>query len=193
MSSANHDSNVGELQQLRKDWIPMLILGIGLAIFGVAAISAPLMATMGIVTLIGILMIVAGAAHVVSAFASAKWSGVFLSIVIGILYAVIGFFILENPLESAVGITLLLGAFFCVSGIFRIVFALRERFPTWGWALLNGAVTLLLGIIIWRQFPESALWLIGLLVGIDFIFTGWSWIMLALAVRSVAKPESSGS
>lgn len=180
-----------ELRELRKDWGWLLALGIGLALAGVAAISVPLLATVGIVTVIGILMLAAGAAQIVSAFSSSKWSGVFVHIVMGLLYGVTGFFILENPLVGAGGLTLLMAMFFFMSGIFRIVFALRERFPTWGWTLLNGAVTLLLGIIIWRQFPESALWLIGLLVGIDLIFTGWTWIMLAFAVRNA--PEASSA
>ena len=59
-----------------------------------------------------------------------------------------------------------------------------ERFSAWPWVLLNGVVTLLLGISIWRQWPESSLWVIGLFVGIDLIFNGWSWVMLALAARS---------
>jgi len=189
----NEETNLiaEEMHELRKDWGWILALGIGLALTGVAAISVPLLATVGVVTVIGILMLVAGAAQIVSAFSSAKWSGVFLHIVVGLLYGVTGFFILESPLKGAGGLTLLLAVFFFVSGLFRIVFALRERFPTWGWTLLNGAVTLLLGIIIWRQFPESALWLVGLLVGIDLIFTGWTWIMLAFAVRGVPGPKSA--
>jgi uncharacterized membrane protein HdeD (DUF308 family) len=128
--------------------------------------------------MLGILILFAGAGQIVSAFSSGRWSGVFVHIVLGLLYGVTGFLILENPLPGAAGVTLLLAAFL-------------ERFPTWGWTLLNGAVTLLLGIIIWRQFPESALWVIGLLVGIDLIFAGWASIMLALAVRGVAEPKSS--
>jgi uncharacterized membrane protein HdeD (DUF308 family) len=180
-----------ELRELRKDWIWILALGVGLVLAGGAAISVPLFATVGIVTVLGILMLVAGAGQFVSAFSSARWSGVFLNIVLGLLYGVTGFFVLENPLEGAEGLTLLLTVFFFVSGIFRMVFALRERFPAWGWTLLSGAVTLLLGIIIWRQFPASSLWLIGLLVGIDLIFTGWAWIMLAFVIRRA--PEAGQS
>ena len=184
-----------ELRQMRKDWGWLLALGIGLVLIGMAALSVPLLATglttVAIVATIGILMIVAGAAQIVSGFSCENWSGVFLSIALGLLYGVTGFFILENPLEGAAALTLLIAAFFFISGIFRIIFALRERFPAWGWTLLNGAVTLILGIIIWRQLPESALWLIGLLVGIDLIFSGWTWIMLAFAVRNVPEPESA--
>ena len=125
-----------ELRQMRKDWGWLLALGIGLVLIGLAAISLPLLATGGIVTAIGILMIVAGAAQIVSGFSCENWSGVFLSIALGLLYGVTGFFILENPLEGAAALTLLIAMFFFVSGILRIIFALRERFPTWGWTLL---------------------------------------------------------
>ena len=82
-------------------------------------------------------------------------------------------------------LTLILAVAFLVGGSVRIVVVLTERFSAWPWVLLNGVVTLLLGILIWRQWPESSLWVIGLFVGIDLIFNGWSWVMLALAVRAI--------
>jgi uncharacterized membrane protein HdeD (DUF308 family) len=69
------------------------------------------------------------------------------------------------------------------SGVFRIVFALSERFAGWPWVLLNGAVTLMLGFLIYKQWPASGLWVIGLFVGIELIFNGWAWVMLALGLR----------
>jgi uncharacterized membrane protein HdeD (DUF308 family) len=74
-----------------------------------------------------------------------------------------------------------------VGGILRIVVSLVERFEGWGWSLLNGVVSLLLGAVIWRQWPLSSLWFIGLFVGIEMLFSGLSWVMLALAVRSARK------
>jgi uncharacterized membrane protein HdeD (DUF308 family) len=84
-------------------------------------------------------------------------------------------------------LTKFIAIFLIVSGLFRIVSALATRFRDWGWVLLNGGVTLLLGIIINRQLPEAALWVIGLFLGIEMIFNGWGWVMLALGLRSVAK------
>ena len=66
------------------------------------------------------------------------------------------------------------------------------RFPHWGWTFVGGAINLVLGILIWRQLPEAALWVIGLFVGIDMIFTGWTWVILAFAVKNV-KPRISTS
>ncbi len=64
------------------------------------------------------------------------------------------------------------------------------RFPHWGWVLFNGIITLILGIIIWRQWPVSGLWVIGLFIGIDLIISGWAWIMLSFAARQMAAKQS---
>jgi uncharacterized membrane protein HdeD (DUF308 family) len=63
--------------------------------------------------------------------------------------------------------------------------AVLHRFSGWPWVVLNGVITLVLGVMIWRQWPESALWVIGLFLGIDLVFSGWTWVLLALAVRSI--------
>jgi uncharacterized membrane protein HdeD (DUF308 family) len=107
----------------------------------------------------------------------------------GLLYAVLGVLLLRRPLASASAFTLMLAAAFLVSGLFRIIVALSERFHGWGWVLVNGIVTLVLGILIWQEWPEASYWVIGLFVGIEMLFAGWSWVMVALAVRSIAgKP-----
>jgi len=67
------------------------------------------------------------------------------------------------------------------------VMSLVDRFEGWGWSLLSGIISLLLGLAIWRQWPLSGLWVIGLFVGIEMLFSGLSWLMLGLAVRSPAK------
>jgi uncharacterized membrane protein HdeD (DUF308 family) len=80
-----------------------------------------------------------------------------------------------------------------VAGCFRIIVALSMRFPQWGWMLCNGVVTLILGLLIWRQWPGSALWIIGLFIGLDLIFTGWARVMLALAAgRRVSAAAGGG-
>lgn len=89
--------------------------------------------------------------------------------------------------------TLLLAAYFTVAGIFRIVDALSLRLPHWGWALANGIITLIFGILVWAQWPVSGLWIIGMFIGIDLIVTGWTQVMLALAVRKFKAPLASAA
>ncbi len=96
--------------------------------------------------------------------------------------------VVGNPAVSAVALTLLIAVFLMIGGLFRILTALTVRFHHWIWVLLNGVISLLLGVMIWSQWPVSGLWVIGLFIGIDLIFYGWSLIMLAMAVRSIPSP-----
>jgi uncharacterized membrane protein HdeD (DUF308 family) len=76
-----------------------------------------------------------------------------------------------------------------IGGLVRIVVSLSERFPGWGWALLNGSVTLLLGLLIFRSLPASSFLVIGLFVGIEMIFNGWYWVMLSIGLKRTPRIE----
>jgi uncharacterized membrane protein HdeD (DUF308 family) len=128
---------------------------------------------------------VGGIATIVASVWAGKWSGTLVQMLVGILYLVVGFMITEEPIRAAATLTAFIAAFFIVAGAFRIIAALSVRFPLWGWALLNGIVTFLLGVVIYRNFPQNIFWVIGLLVGIEMLFHGWTWIMLSLAIRRI--------
>ena len=179
-----------ELERLREHWWWFLVLGILLVIGGVVALSAPFVTSVGVVVLLGAVLIIGGVVTVVGAFWAGKWSAFFLQLLVGILYVMAGMVIRDVPLESTAILTLFIAASFVVVGVFRIVVSLVERFPQWGWALLNGLVTMVAGLIIYDNFPSSALWVIGLLVGLELLFNGWTWIMLALAIRKLPVSES---
>jgi len=89
------------------------------------------------------------------------------------------------PGASAEVLTLLMGAFFLVAGLFELITPFVVSLPDWGWHALNGLITLLLGILVLAQWPVSGLWVIGLFVGIALIFHGVAWIALALDLRSL--------
>jgi uncharacterized membrane protein HdeD (DUF308 family) len=91
---------------------------------------------------------------------------------------------LEDPVRAAAVLTLVFAAAFFTEGLLRIIFSLTERFTGWPWVLLNGVVDLFLGVFIWREWPGSSLWVIGLFVGIDLLLHGWSWIFLALFAKT---------
>lgn len=179
-----------ELEDLGKHWWWFLVLGVLLTIGGVAAIAYPFITSSGVVILLGAVLIVAGIVTVIGAFWAGKWSAFFLQVLVGILYVMAGMAIRDAPVESAVLLTMFMAAFFIVAGAFRIVVSLVVRFPQWGWALLNGIVTLLAGIIIYDvcdKFPTIAISLIGLLVGLELLFNGWTWIMLAVSLRGASE------
>jgi uncharacterized membrane protein HdeD (DUF308 family) len=172
---------------LEKTWGWFLVLGIVLVFVGTLAIGASFVTSLATVLLFGTLLMVSGGAQVIAAFFCRGWGGFFQELLVGILLLVIGLLMVTHPLAALASLTLLIAAFFLVSGIGRVVVAVTERFENWVWVLLSGVVNILLGILIWRGWPASALWVIGLFVGIEMLFRGLSWIMLALAARAVAK------
>jgi uncharacterized membrane protein HdeD (DUF308 family) len=99
---------------------------------------------------------------------------------------------LRAPVTELLALTLLVAALLMVSGIFTIVAALSYRFAAWGWPLASGIINLLLGILIFLEWPGSALWVIGLFLGINMVFRGVNWIALGLALRALpGRPTRS--
>lgn len=178
---------IHELKQLREHWWAFLALGIALAVIGTICIVHPFVASVTSVVFLGFLMVAGGIVQVLSSFVAGKWSGMFLHLFIGVLYAIVGFMIIDSPVENTLLLTKILAIFLMVVGLLNILYSLIQRFQGWGWVLLNGGITFLLGLLINRQWPSSALWVIGLFVGIEMIFNGWAWIMFAFGVKPRAK------
>src|SRR5947209_770528 len=176
-------------EELRRTWGWLLALGVALVVLGVLALSWSVLTTLASVVFFGWLLVVGGVLAVVHAFLRRRWGGFFLELFAGILYTVVGLMVVANPAATAVALTLVISVFLMVGGVFRILTALTARFHHWVWVLLNGVVSLALGLMIWRQWPWSGLWVIGLFVGIDMIFYGWSLVMLAVAVRRLPQPQ----
>jgi uncharacterized membrane protein HdeD (DUF308 family) len=176
-----------ELQSLHQQWWCFLLLGISLVILGSICVATPLVvaASVASILFLGFMLLAGGITQIISSFWAGKWSGMMMHMLIGVLYAVVGYMIIDKPDVGLVVVTKFIAIFLIIAGVFRIVSALMMRFHDWGWVLLNGAITLLMGIIINRQLPEAALWVIGLFVGIEMLFNGWAWIMLALGLRRV--------
>jgi uncharacterized membrane protein HdeD (DUF308 family) len=177
----------GEFEEVSHHWGWFLALGIGLIVLGVIALGAVWLSTLVTVLLFGWLLIAAGAFEMYAAFWSQQWSGVFLHLLEGILHLVVGILLVARPAASAVALTLLIAALFLTDGLFRIVAALVVRHAAWGWAVFDGAVGVLLGVLIWSRWPVSALWVIGMFVGIALLIRGWSWVMFAIAARHIAQ------
>jgi uncharacterized membrane protein HdeD (DUF308 family) len=177
-----------EFQHLRSQWFWLFLFGLLLAVCGTAAIVFPLATaatSMVAVIALAVALMAGGMATIVTSIWAGKWSGMLVQMLVGIFYLVLGFMVVEHPLKSLAALTLIVAALFIVVGIFRTVAALMIRFPHWGWALLNGLLTFLVGMVIYRHFPQAALWVAGLLIGVEMLFHGWTWIMLSLAIRRI--------
>jgi uncharacterized membrane protein HdeD (DUF308 family) len=173
-----------ELARLKKEWWWFVLLGGLLVVGGAVAITHATVATAVALKLFGVLLVIGGVAQIVASFWTGKWSGFLLSLLVGILYSVVGFMMLARTLEASLALTLLMGAFFLVGGIFRAVASITLRFPNWGWPLLSGIVSAFLGMLVLAEWPESSLFFIGLCIGIDMIFTGWAWAMLGVDLHN---------
>jgi uncharacterized membrane protein HdeD (DUF308 family) len=161
----------------------LLILGIFLVVVGTMAIVSEFIATLATIKFFGMLLLVGGILQVVGALTTRHGQDFFVNLLAGILSSVVGLLMMARTEEAAVAVTLMLAAMFIVGGTLRIITAALERFYGWPWMMINGFITLILGIYIWRHFPAASEWLIGLFVGIDLIFAGWTWIFLAIGIR----------
>lgn len=175
---------------LQHNWGWLLALGVLWILLGTAAIVMPLAASLAIELMLGGLFAVGGIAQVFQAFRCRGWQGFALHLMGGLLALAVGAMFLLYPIGGVLTLTLLLAAFFVAEGIFKLVLAYQHRaFPNWGWVMFSGILGVLIGVLIWLGWPSSAVWVLGALVGIEFIFSGWSMVMLALAAR---RRDSSG-
>jgi uncharacterized membrane protein HdeD (DUF308 family) len=181
-----------EVRPLKDQWIWFLVLGILIVVLGVAAIAVAPFTAVATVALFGLILVATGIAQAITAFWSAKWSGVTLNLIIGILYVVIGVMIIDHPLQAAGGFAILVAAIMIVGGVIRIVTSIREQFFGWAWTLLNGVISLLLGMAIISHFPAS-ITVIGIFVGLDLIFAGAAWILFAFGLRRLAEFAEQGA
>jgi uncharacterized membrane protein HdeD (DUF308 family) len=180
-----------ELEAIRGNWGWILALGIVLVVVGTVAIAMPLVSSLASIVALSALLIVGGIAQLIGAFWIREWSGFILSLLMGLLYLVTGVVFFRHPADALAAVTLLLACVLMVGGLFRIIGSLMYRFPHWGWVLLGGVISLLLGIYIYALWPLDSFIILGLFVGIDMIFTGWTWVMLSLAVRDLNQRLAS--
>jgi uncharacterized membrane protein HdeD (DUF308 family) len=179
------------IEQVRRRWFWYLLLGISLIIFGLMALADPFVYSMASVVIIGWLIIFSGLAQALMAFRVRNWSGFFLHLMGGVLEIIIGLLTVAAPASAAITVTLLLAVYLLVSGLFRLIATLLLRYPAAGWGVFGALVSFLLGLALWRQWPESGLTFIGICIGITLLLHGISWVAFALGIRKVA-PATTG-
>ncbi len=175
------------IDEAKKNSGLLIFLGILTVIFGVVAIGSPLITGVAVSVFVGFLLLASGVAQIVHALKSKQWGTGFWGTVIGLLGVVAGLLMIFRPMVGLVTMTILLAIYFLVDGISEIIAAFKIKPDQgWGWLLFNGIVAVLLGVMIWRQWPVSGAWAIGVLVGIHILITGWSMIILGTGARRVA-------
>lgn len=177
-----------EFEGIRHRWGWLLALGIGMVVLGTIALFLAPAATLATILVLGWLLVVSGIVEAIHSFHVRKWGGIFLHLIGGVLGVLVGLLVVTHPVAGALAWTLLFASFFTVIGAFRLVAAIRLKFPNWGWATFDGAVTLLLGLLLWFDWPGSGLWFLGFALGVSLLLRGWSYVMFAIALRALPVP-----
>ncbi|HEY9661443.1 MAG TPA: HdeD family acid-resistance protein [Allocoleopsis sp.] len=172
-------------EDIRKSSAWLIVGSILLLLAGIAAILMPIVTTLATTLFLGWVLIIAGGIRIFKAFQSKPIRGFWLSLIVGVLYILAGFSILSNILAGAITLTILLGIIFIVEGIIEIIAAFQAHTGQHlSWLVLaDGVITLILGILIFNLNPVTSLGIIGLYVGISFLFSGSSLLAIALATR----------
>ncbi len=176
---------------IAEHWGWFLALGIVLVVAGIAAIAFPLVSSIAAKIFLGWLFLIGGAVVIAHAFSAPRWSGFAWSLLVGVLYLLAGAYLAFFPLTGLLTLTILITVLFIAEGIAEIAMGLQVRpHDGWGLMIVSGIVAIAAGVLIALGLPASAAWAIGLLVGINLLFTGWTYIFVALAARSPTVRES---
>jgi uncharacterized membrane protein HdeD (DUF308 family) len=139
-------------------------------------------------------IILNGIVQAVHAFKSSSAGGILLKLLLSIISLIAGIVLLIYPFAGVVTLTLVLGVFIFTDGVLRVIQAFQIRpMPKWGWTLFNGILSIILGILIWSQWPFDALWILGLFMGISLIFNGIELITFSTSVREYPSEPSHES
>ena len=161
-----------------------IALSILMILAGIVAIVIPPVAGIAITILVGWLLVFSGGAHLIFGWQTRDTGGLLWELLVGILYLVVGIYLLINPLMGVVSLTLALAIYLFMEAVLEFILAVRSRpMRGSGWLFLDAIITLILAIMIWRTWPSSTAWAIGILVGVSMLFSGISRLMLSLAAR----------
>ncbi len=175
---------------LRRSWKALMAVGILAISVGCVAIVVPAVASVATAIFIGWILIIAGAFLIAGAFTAHTIGSVILRLIWAFLTVIVGIYLIVEPDSGTLTLTLILGLYFLFMGITRIAVAFGNRGQQGaGLVGLSGVAGLLIGILVLAKLPSSADWAIGLLVGIDLIFAGWTLTSVALVGRDLARAD----
>lgn len=163
-----------------------IVLSVFMLLAGLLAIIIPPVASIAVTILVGWLLIFSGVAHLVFAWHQRSTGSLLWQFLLGVVYIWVGIYLLVQPVAGMASLTLALAIYLFAAGILEFIMGVRLRpRPGTGWLFLNAVVSIILAIMIWRTWPSSIDWVLGLLVGCGMFFSGITRLMLSLAARSL--------
>jgi uncharacterized membrane protein HdeD (DUF308 family) len=180
--------------ELEKNWGWLLAFAIASIVLGSIGMGMSFLLTEVSVVFFGVLLVVGGVFQLLDAIKCRGWKSIAWHVLIALLYVAAGLVMVLKPVLASLSLTLLIAYALIAVGVLRSVLALQLK-PAkgWWWPLLSGAVSVLLGVLILLEWPQSGLWVIGLFIAIELIFHGWAFIFVALAARSAAQAHQRPS
>ncbi|MDX6625349.1 MAG: hypothetical protein QOE56_338 [Solirubrobacterales bacterium] len=178
----------GVREGLARSWRGLMIVGVLAIVVGCIAILVPAVASVGTAIFIGWILLIAGGFLVAAAFSAHSVGSLVLRLLWAMITVIVGIWLIVEPHNGTLTLTFVLGIYFLFMGITRITVAFLGRGqPNAGWVGLSGVCGLLIGILVLVKFPSSADWAIGLLVGIDLIFAGWTLTSVAQVGKELSR------
>jgi len=185
MSQENQNIESAFMGEIKKNSGLTIAMGIIVLLMGLFAMGSPFIAGLSLAMVVGFMLIVGGISQLV--FAIKARTGIF-TIIPGALTVIVGGYMVSNPGAALATLTLFLAIYLIISGFFEVMMAFQAKpVKGWGWALFSGILSVVLGAMIWSQFPLSGDWAIGILLGIKLFFSGWTLMMFGLVARGAAK------
>ena len=176
---------------IQKDAKTAKWIGVLLLISGVLALIAPLAAGVSIAVMTGVLLLFSGAAQLLIVFRAGSFGEGLLLVALAILSVVAGVYMVSQPLSALATLTLFLAGYFIATGVIEAISAFAARpMQGWGWLFFGGIVSIALGMMIWRQFPLSGAWAVGVLVGVRLIMSGSTLIAIGGIAKNVVRVPS---
>ena len=166
--------------------------GVILLIMGVLALASPLVAGLSVTIMVGILLMIGGVGECFLAFKAGAFGKGLLIFVTGLLMALAGLYMVTQPGAGMMSLTMMLVIYLVVTGVIEVMIAFQARPEEgWGWLLFSAIMTLLLGAMLWRQFPLSGVWAVGVLFGVKMIASGWSLVFIGRSVKKITEAVKS--
>lgn len=176
---------VASVEQAHKSWGWYMAAGIALIVLGGLAVWSETLATMASIVALGAVLLITGVVQIVAAFMARGAGHVVLLMLVGILDGIVGVMLMEHPEIGALSVTLLVAALLVFGGIYRFVTALWLQLPQYGWVAFSAVIGVVLGVLLWIEWPVSATWFIGFAVGVELIFAGIGWCSVSLKLKSL--------
>ena len=191
MSEGIQNIQMPFLEEIKKNAGLTIAMGVILLLMGFLAMGSPLVAGLSVAMMVGIVLIIGGIGQLVFAIKTGKG---LLTIILGVLTVLLGGYMLSNPGAALASLTIFLAIYLIVSGLLEAVMAFQVRpVKGWGWALFSGIISVVLGAMIWNQFPLSGAWAIGILLGVRLFFSGWTLLMFGIAARGATSELASAA